>query len=151
MNLIYGENESGKTTLHTFIGSMLYGMERGRGRAAATDTFSRYEPWENPNYYAGAVRFVCGDRTFYLQRNFDKYGKSASLICEDDGEELSLEDGDLAALLDGMQKSSMKAQFPLDSLKQRQKRRLPLSLEIMRLIFMQQAMRNCSLMAHSGI
>lgn len=105
VNLIYGENESGKTTLHTFIGSMLYGMERGRGRAAATDTFSRYEPWENPNYYAGAVRFVCGDRTFYLQRNFDKYGKSASLICEDDGEELSLEDGDLAALLDGMQKS----------------------------------------------
>ena len=58
VNLIYGENESGKTTLHTFIGSMLYGMERGRGRAAATDTFSRYEPWENPNYYAGAVRFV---------------------------------------------------------------------------------------------
>lgn len=105
VNLIYGENESGKTTLHTFIGSMLYGMERGRGRAAATDTFSRYEPWENPNYYAGAVRFVCGGRTFYLQRNFDKYGKSASLICEDDGEELSLEDGDLAALLDGMQKS----------------------------------------------
>lgn len=105
INLIYGENESGKTTLHTFIGSMLYGMERGRGRAAATDTFSRYEPWENANYYAGAVRFVCGGRTFYLQRNFDKYGKSASLICEDDGEELSLEDGDLAALLDGMQKS----------------------------------------------
>ena len=105
VNLIYGENESGKTTLHTFIGSMLYGMERGRGRAAATDTFSRYEPWENPNYYAGAVRFVCGDRSVYLQRNFDKYGKSASLICEDDGEELSLEDGDLAALLDGMQKS----------------------------------------------
>lgn len=105
VNVIYGENESGKTTLHTFIGSMFYGMERGRGRAAATDVFSRYEPWENPNYYSGAVRFVCGGRTFYLQRHFDKYAKGASLICEDDGEELSLEDGDLEALLDGMQKS----------------------------------------------
>ena len=49
INLIYGENESGKSTLHTFIKGMLFGMERGRGRAAAKDTFSKYEPWENPN------------------------------------------------------------------------------------------------------
>ena len=40
INLIYGENESGKSTLHTFIKGMLFGIERGRGRAAAKDTFS---------------------------------------------------------------------------------------------------------------
>ena len=39
INIIYGENESGKTTLHTFLKGMLFGMERKRGRAAATDTF----------------------------------------------------------------------------------------------------------------
>ena len=38
INIIYGENESGKTTLHTFLKGMLFGMERKRGRAAATDT-----------------------------------------------------------------------------------------------------------------
>ena len=48
MNVIYGENESGKSTLYTFIRAMLFGLERGRGRAAAQDAFSRYEPWENP-------------------------------------------------------------------------------------------------------
>ena len=53
VNVIYGENESGKTTIHTFIKSMLFGLERGRGRAANSDTFRLYEPWENPNYYAG--------------------------------------------------------------------------------------------------
>lgn len=28
INLIYGENESGKSTIHTFIKGMLFGMER---------------------------------------------------------------------------------------------------------------------------
>ena len=49
INLIHGENESGKSTIHTFIRGMLFGIERGRGRAAQNDTFSIYEPWENPN------------------------------------------------------------------------------------------------------
>ena len=105
INIIYGENESGKTTLHTFLKGMLFGMERKRGRAAATDTFHTYEPWENPNFYAGILRFTCGDRRFRLERNFDRYAKGGSLICEDDGEELSLEHGDLEILLGGMTES----------------------------------------------
>ena len=36
-----------KQRLHTFLKGMLFGMERKRGRAAATDTFRTYEPWEN--------------------------------------------------------------------------------------------------------
>lgn len=106
INLIYGENESGKTTLHTFIKSMLFGLERGRGRASVNDTFSLYEPWENPNYYSGEFRFESGGKNFCLTRNFDKYGKSASLICEDDGEEFSLEHGDLEMILHGLQGSN---------------------------------------------
>lgn len=35
INVICGENESGKTTMHTFIKAMLFGLERGRGRASA--------------------------------------------------------------------------------------------------------------------
>ena len=30
INLFYGENESGKTTIHTFIKSMLFGLEEHR-------------------------------------------------------------------------------------------------------------------------
>ena len=30
MNVIYGENESGKSTLYTFIRAMLFGLDRGR-------------------------------------------------------------------------------------------------------------------------
>lgn len=106
MNLIYGGNESGKSTLHTFIRAMLFGLERGRGRASLYDKFSQYEPWENPNYYAGILKFESGGRNFRLTRHFDKYAKGAELICEDDGEELSVEHGDLEMLLSGMNGSS---------------------------------------------
>lgn len=99
INLIYGENESGKSTVHTFIKGMLFGLERARGRAAANDTYSLYEPWENPNYYSGAVRFESGKKVFLLDRNFDKYSKKAELYCEDDGEVLSVDDGDLQMIL----------------------------------------------------
>ncbi len=102
INVLYGENESGKSTIHTFIRSMLFGMERGRGRASQKDTFSQYEPWDNPNYYAGTLKFESGGKTFVIRRNFDKYAKSAELYCETDGEELSVADGDLEEILNGM-------------------------------------------------
>ena len=35
IQILSGENESGKSTLHAFIRAMLFGLERGRGRAAA--------------------------------------------------------------------------------------------------------------------
>ena len=95
IHVFYGENEYGKSTIYAFLKAMLFGMERGRGRAAGKDEFSRYEPWENPNYYAGVLRFTCGGRMFRLERQFDRYSRQAVLTCEDDGEELSVEDGDL--------------------------------------------------------
>ena len=102
LQVISGENEFGKSTLHAFIRAMLFGLERGRGRAAAKDDFTRYEPWDSPGNYAGVMRFSCGGRAFRLERSFDRYTKRASLVCEDDGEELSVEQGDLDMLLGGL-------------------------------------------------
>ena len=42
IQLIYGENESGKSTIHAFIRGMLFGIERKRGRAASNDTYTQY-------------------------------------------------------------------------------------------------------------
>lgn len=102
IHVIYGENESGKSTIHTFIKSMLFGLERGRGRASVNDTFSMYEPWENPNYYAGKLQLESGGKSFLLSRSFDKYSKRAELFCMEDGETLSVEDGDLETVLEGL-------------------------------------------------
>lgn len=105
IQLIYGENESGKSTIHSFIKGMLFGMERGRGRAANNDAFSLYEPWDNPRYYSGMLRFESGGKIFCIYRDFDKISKKTRLICEEDGEELSVEDGDLEMLLGGLDAS----------------------------------------------
>lgn len=117
INLIYGENESGKSTIHTFIKGMLFGLERGRGRASVHDTFSLYEPWENPNYYAGKIRFESGGKQFCLERTFDKYSKKVSLICEDDGEEFSPERGDLEMILGGLTVSNYENTVAIEQMK----------------------------------
>ena len=102
IQLISGENESGKSTVHTFIRSMLFGMTRGRGRAAKNDVYSRYEPWENPAYYAGEMVLESGGKRFRLTRNFGRQNANAKLVCLTDGEVLSVGDGDLSMLLGGV-------------------------------------------------
>lgn len=102
INVVYGENESGKSTLHTFIRSMLFGVERLRGKAARTDTYNRCEPWENPTYYAGNMEFTCGEKPFLLSRNFYKETENARLVSLEDGEHLSVEERDLQMLLGGI-------------------------------------------------
>lgn len=102
INILFGENESGKSTIHVFLQSMLFGMKRGRGKASKTDIYSRYMPWENGNWYEGSMVFTCGERTFRLERGFGKFAKAPTLVCETDGEILSVEHGDLDMLLGGV-------------------------------------------------
>lgn len=106
INIIYGQNEMGKTTIHTFIKGMFFGIEKQRGRASKNDEYSLRQPWENPGYFAGALRFETGGKIFRLERNFEKREKSVCLLCETDGEELSVEDGDLEVLLEGLNEVS---------------------------------------------
>lgn len=99
INVIYGQNETGKTTIYTAIGAMLFGMERKRGRASASDIYTTYQPLEHKTWYEGSMRFETGGKVFFLERNFYRGEQSARLICETDGEELSIEQGDLEILL----------------------------------------------------
>lgn len=99
INVIHGVNEAGKTTLYTAIGAMLFGMDKQRGRAARNDAYTTYQPWENKTWYEGSMKFKTGGKVFCLERNFYHGEKSAHLICETDGEELSVEQGDLEMLL----------------------------------------------------
>ena len=67
-NVIYGENENGKTTVMTFIKMMFYGSERGSS-AIAKNPRKKYAPWsgERP---AGSIDFEHGGRNYRLEREF---------------------------------------------------------------------------------
>ena len=101
INIVYGENESGKTTLYTFLQGIFFGIPRKRGTASKTDTYTRCLPWENPSWYEGSVLFEEGGKDFRLERNFDSRSREAELYCVTDGEKMSVEEGDLDILLGG--------------------------------------------------
>lgn len=98
INVIYGANESGKSTLMQFLKAMLFGLEKTRVRKTL-DTYNRYEPWDTPAYFYGSMVFETGDQQFLLERNFYHKEKRARLVNIRDGEELSVEYGDLDMLL----------------------------------------------------
>lgn len=98
INVIYGENESGKSTLMQFLKAMLFGLEKTRVRKTL-DTYNKYEPWDTPAYFYGAMIFETGNQEFLLERNFYYKEQRACLVNVRDGEELSVEYGDLDMLL----------------------------------------------------
>lgn len=91
LNIIYGENEAGKTTLHTFIRGMLFGIEKQRGKASGRDVYSKYEPWENPSNYQGIMRIENDGINYRIERNFNREHRLFRVINEDEGIELTEE------------------------------------------------------------
>ena len=87
LNLVYGKNEAGKSTIHTFIRGMLFGIERQRGRAAKNDLYSKYEPWENSSTYEGQLRLESGGTIYRFERSFQKNKKEFIIVNETTGRE----------------------------------------------------------------
>ena len=108
INVIYGENEAGKSTIHHFIGAMLFGVERLRGKGSKKDEYSRYKPWEQGNNYEGSMEITHEGRVYRLIRNFyreDEYFKIEQL---DTGKQLFLTNGQLDTLIGGLNKTNFK-------------------------------------------
>ena len=87
LNVVYGRNEAGKSTLHTFIKGMLFGIERQRGRASKNDTYSKYEPWTGGGTYEGWLRLESEGEIFRIERRFQKGNKSLTIVNETKGRE----------------------------------------------------------------
>ena len=102
INIIYGKNEAGKSTLHTFIRGMLFGIQRGRGRAAKNDLYTKYEPWENSGTYEGWLRLEKDGTIYRIERRFRKENKSLKIINETKGLEEEATPAFVSSLLDGL-------------------------------------------------
>ena len=117
MNLVYGKNEAGKSTLHTFIRCMLFGMERGRGRAARNDLFTRFEPWQNKGAYGGWIRLEKNGIIYRIERNFQKDLKVPTIIDETAGKEVEPTKSFLDFLLCGLTETTYNNTISIGQLK----------------------------------
>ena len=59
---------------------MLFGLERGRGRASRNDLYSRCEPWQNKAAYGGQLRLEKNGIIYRIERNFQKDQRSLTVI-----------------------------------------------------------------------
>lgn len=103
LNVIYGKNESGKSTLFSFIRGILFGIEKQRGRAAKGDSYVKLEPWDNPTFFEGKCLLVKGGVHYILERRFYKSDKYFGIINRDTGERLS--DEATEAFFEGLSES----------------------------------------------
>lgn len=72
LNIIYGENESGKTTIHNFIDGMFYGFLKPYAtKRYYLEEYEKYRPW-NGNQYAGILKFIKDGKKYRIERDFGK-------------------------------------------------------------------------------
>ena len=86
LNIVYGANESGKSTVRGFIVNMLFGMKRSRGRSSKTDDYMRYEPIDGDKNYSGSMEIEREGRTYLIRRDFYEGAKRDKVLILSDGE-----------------------------------------------------------------
>ena len=117
INIVYGKNEAGKSTIHTFIRGMLFGIERQRGRAARTDTYSKYEPWENSGTYEGQLRLESDGIVYRIERSFQKNKKEFIIVNETLGKEVEPTKAFMDELLGGLSETVYNNTISISQLK----------------------------------
>ena len=70
INLIIGPNEAGKTTLHLFIRSMLYGAEK-KFRNRQRPVYERMRPWKDPEKFGGFMEVEADGSCWRITRDFN--------------------------------------------------------------------------------
>lgn len=116
INLIYGENEAGKSTIHSFIKGMLFGIEKPRGRASKEDAYEKYKPWDHSGSYNGSMDLESDGKNIRIIRSFDKNNKNCTVIDLETGRELDAAGG-LAAFYGRLTESGYRNTISIEQLK----------------------------------
>ena len=87
INIIYGENESGKSTLLKFILNIFYGISKSKKGKEISD-FEKYKPW-NSEEFSGKLLYELDNKNKYeIYREFNKRNP---IIFNENGEDISKE------------------------------------------------------------
>ena len=71
INLIFGENEAGKSSMQKFISSMLYGISKNKNGKDISD-FDKFKPWDTDEF-SGKINYTLDNgEEFEVYREFKK-------------------------------------------------------------------------------
>lgn len=91
LNLIYGENEAGKTTVKEFIVGMLYGIDKSRGLGARLDNYELRKPLDGRGY-SGKAYIHYNGRNHLIERSFLRHNRKTTVMDIQSGREVRLKD-----------------------------------------------------------
>lgn len=93
INVVYGANEAGKSTMKDFIIDMLYGIEKLHGMGGRLDHYDQRKPIYGSDY-SGAMEVSVDGYDYRIERNFDYQNKRTVVKDMDTGKELALSEAE---------------------------------------------------------
>jgi uncharacterized protein YhaN len=91
LNMIYGKNEAGKSTMYHFIVGMLYGFFKPHVKNRRyLELHELYKPWSGGEYIGSLIFYDAqSDLTLRIQRNFNLGQESVAVYREDTQEDIT--------------------------------------------------------------
>lgn len=89
INILYGPNEAGKSTIKDFIVDMLFGIDKSRGIGARFDHYEKRKPI-NGSAYSGAMEITTPNGQYQIERNFSRQEKNTTVRDLNTGREVQL-------------------------------------------------------------
>lgn len=71
INIIYGKNETGKSSIQKFILAMIYGLSRLKNGKDISD-YDKYKPWETEDFSGKLEYTLDNGKTYEIYREFKK-------------------------------------------------------------------------------
>lgn len=106
INVVYGANEAGKSTIKDFIVDMLYGIDKARGLGARFDHYEQKKPI-NGSAFSGAMEVSVQGTDYLIERNFARQEKKTTVRDMDTAREIMLpEENNLVGTLLNTDKST---------------------------------------------
>lgn len=84
INIIHGNNESGKSTTVHFIKSMFYGINKNKAGNAFSEV-DRFKPWKD-NDFSGKIEYVHDGKKYLAYRDFNR---NNSKVFDEEGNEIT--------------------------------------------------------------
>ena len=127
IQILYGENEAGKSTIHAFIQAMLYGIPKG---ASKKEIFFQYRPFSKALGFGGSLTFSHQGKSYCVQRDFLQGGEAHITILPQ-GEKLSEGESFLQSVLSPFSLESFKNTVSIRQLKSSTEREMVYELQAM--------------------